>query len=165
MLNLVHFLRLLPSPILVILTSAHSSKDVNSLVSLSNPHLNMRNFVILRRIKHVTWSRLSKFCPTTTKIVIPTIRSRLTAPYDALLGRNLLRIVELYSVSEIEYMARQDVCYPFTQADVCPVGADFPQTLELTRHVKFHTVKRRRGQGGPFRRVCSRRDRSSARRL
>ncbi|KAH9993396.1 hypothetical protein BJV77DRAFT_944426, partial [Russula vinacea] len=51
----------------------------------------------------------------------PTIRSRLTAPYDALLGRNLLRIVELYSVSEIEYMARQDACYPFSQVDVCPV--------------------------------------------
>ena len=78
----------------------------------------MRNFVILRiwRIKHVTWSRLSKKLSSG-----PTIRSRLTVPYDALLRRNLLRIVELYSVSEIEHMARQDVYYPFSLADVCPV--------------------------------------------
>ena len=36
------------------------------------------------------------------------IRSRLTAQYD-LLGQNLLRIVGLYLVFEIEYVARQDV--------------------------------------------------------
>jgi hypothetical protein len=38
----------------------------------------------------------------------PTIRSRLTAPYD-LLEQNLLCIVEPYSVSEIESVAWQDV--------------------------------------------------------
>ena len=37
----------------------------------------------------------------------PTIRSHLAALYDTLLEQNLLRIVEPYSVVEIEYVARQ----------------------------------------------------------
>lgn len=37
----------------------------------------------------------------------PTIRSHLAALYDTLLEQNLLRIVEPYSVVEIEYVAQQ----------------------------------------------------------
>jgi len=37
----------------------------------------------------------------------PTIRSHLSALYDTLLEQNLLRIVEPYSVIEIEYVAQQ----------------------------------------------------------
>jgi hypothetical protein len=37
----------------------------------------------------------------------PTIRSHLAALYDTLLEQNLLRIVEPYSVVEIEYVAGQ----------------------------------------------------------
>lgn len=37
----------------------------------------------------------------------PTIRSHLAALYDTLLEQNLLRIVEPYSVIEIEYVAQQ----------------------------------------------------------
>ena len=37
----------------------------------------------------------------------PTIRSHLAALYDTLLEQNLLRIVEPYSVVEIDYVARQ----------------------------------------------------------
>jgi len=36
----------------------------------------------------------------------PTIRSHLAALYDTLLEQNLLRIVEPYSVVEIEYVAQ-----------------------------------------------------------
>jgi hypothetical protein len=36
----------------------------------------------------------------------PTIRSHLAALYDTLLEQNLLRIVEPYSVVEIEYVAK-----------------------------------------------------------
>jgi 26S proteasome regulatory subunit N6 len=67
----------------------------------------------------------------------PTIRSHLAALYDTLLEQNLLRIVEPYSVIEIEYVAqqvgqgRQDVeakCVPLctgrAQADFwfCVIG-------------------------------------------
>ena len=37
----------------------------------------------------------------------PTIRSHLAALYDTLLQQNLLRIVEPYSVVEIDYVAQQ----------------------------------------------------------
>ena len=37
----------------------------------------------------------------------PTIRSHLAALYDTLLEQNLLRIVEPYSVVEIDYVAQQ----------------------------------------------------------
>lgn len=37
----------------------------------------------------------------------PTIRTHLSALYDTLLEQNLLRIVEPYSVVEIEYIAQQ----------------------------------------------------------
>ena len=37
----------------------------------------------------------------------PTIRSHLAALYDTLLEQNLLRIVEPYSVVELEYVAQQ----------------------------------------------------------
>jgi hypothetical protein len=37
----------------------------------------------------------------------PTIRSHLAALYDTLLQQNLLRIVEPYSVVEIDYVAKQ----------------------------------------------------------
>lgn len=37
----------------------------------------------------------------------PTIRSHLAALYDTLLEQNLLRIVEPYSVVEVEYVAQQ----------------------------------------------------------
>lgn len=37
----------------------------------------------------------------------PTIRSHLTALYDTLLQQNLLRIVEPYSVVEVQYVAEQ----------------------------------------------------------
>ena len=37
----------------------------------------------------------------------PTIRSHLAALYDTLLEQNLLRIVEPYSIVEIDYVAQQ----------------------------------------------------------
>ncbi len=37
----------------------------------------------------------------------PTIRTHLSALYDTLLEQNLLRIVEPYSVVEVEYVAQQ----------------------------------------------------------
>ena len=37
----------------------------------------------------------------------PTIRSHLAALYDTLLEQNLLRIVEPYSVVEVDYVAQQ----------------------------------------------------------
>ena len=37
----------------------------------------------------------------------PTIRTHLAALYDTLLEQNLLRIVEPYSVVEVEYVAQQ----------------------------------------------------------
>ena len=37
----------------------------------------------------------------------PTIRTHLSALYDKLLEQNLLRIVEPYSVVEVEYVAQQ----------------------------------------------------------
>jgi hypothetical protein len=37
----------------------------------------------------------------------PTIRPHLAALYDALLQQNLLRVVEPYSVVEIDYVAKQ----------------------------------------------------------
>lgn len=63
----------------------------------------------------------------------PTIRSHLAALYDTLLEQNLLRIVEPYSVVEIEYVARQvsqgrqDVEAKYTAP--CPLA---PALYELT---------------------------------
>jgi len=47
------------------------------------------------------------FLPLSTELSSdPTIRSHLAALYDTLLEQNLLRIVEPYSVVEIEYVAQ-----------------------------------------------------------
>ena len=47
------------------------------------------------------------FLPRSTELSSdPTIRSHLAALYDTLLEQNLLRIVEPYSVVEIEYVAQ-----------------------------------------------------------
>lgn len=48
---------------------------------------------------------LTKHRPTIELSSDPTIRSHLAALYDTLLEQNLLRIVEPYSVVEIEYVA------------------------------------------------------------
>jgi 26S proteasome regulatory subunit N6 len=48
----------------------------------------------------------SEHCFATELSSDPTIRSHLAALYDTLLEQNLLRIVEPYSVVEIEYVAQ-----------------------------------------------------------
>jgi 26S proteasome regulatory subunit N6 len=55
----------------------------------------------LARISHV------ELPPSTELSSDPTIRSHLAALYDTLLEQNLLRIVEPYSVVEIDHIARQ----------------------------------------------------------
>jgi hypothetical protein len=54
----------------------------------------------------------SIYCPPHLQAALelppdPTIRSHLAALYDTLLQQNLLRIVEPYSVVEIDYVAKQ----------------------------------------------------------
>lgn len=55
---------------------------------------------------HITLHSLNLLCAAELSSD-PTIRSHLAALYDTLLEQNLLRIVEPYSVVEIEYVAQQ----------------------------------------------------------
>jgi 26S proteasome regulatory subunit N6 len=53
----------------------------------------------------------------------PTIRSHLAALYDTLLEQNLLRIVEPYSVVEIEYVAQMvGQARPAVEAKSVPIS-------------------------------------------
>lgn len=119
MLNLVRF------PPLVFLTCPYpylqpwlllcQPEDVNSLLSikLALKYAQLRDVESMRAVARAHQTRdLAAFEQTLRDYreelsSDPTIRSHLAALYDTLLEQNLLRIVEPYSVVEIEYVAQQ----------------------------------------------------------
>lgn len=92
-------------------------RDVESMRAVARAHQNRDLAAFeqaLRDYREGTWSPFP--CPITPFLTWfltselssdPTIRSHLAALYDTLLEQNLLRIVEPYSVVEIEYVAEQ----------------------------------------------------------
>jgi 26S proteasome regulatory subunit N6 len=89
-------------------------REIESMraIALAHQNRNLADFEkALRDYKHGTWFSLclSYLLPTrhTELSSDPTIRSHLAALYDTLLQQNLLRIVEPYSVVEIDYVAKQ----------------------------------------------------------
>ncbi|TFY83056.1 hypothetical protein EWM64_g956 [Hericium alpestre] len=72
-------------------------RDVESMRAIARAHQN-RNLADFEKALRDYKEELSSD---------PTIRSHLAALYDTLLEQNLLRIVEPYSVVEIEYVAQQ----------------------------------------------------------
>ncbi|KAN0116597.1 proteasome regulatory particle subunit [Russula decolorans] len=91
------------------------SEDVNSLLSikLALKYAQLRDVESMRAVARAHQTRdLAAFEQTLRDYreelsSDPTIRSHLAALYDTLLEQNLLRIVEPYSVVEIEYVAGQ----------------------------------------------------------
>jgi len=90
-------------------------EDVNSLLSikLALKYAQLRDVESMRAVARAHQTRdLAAFEQTLRDYreelsSDPTIRSHLAALYDTLLEQNLLRIVEPYSVVEIEYVAQQ----------------------------------------------------------
>ena len=96
-------------------TEHFQSEDVNSLLSikLALKYAQLRDVESMRAVARAHQTRdLAAFEQTLRDYreelsSDPTIRSHLAALYDTLLEQNLLRIVEPYSVVEIEYVAEQ----------------------------------------------------------
>ena len=117
MLNLVRLFS--PSPLLAVTDHCgfplHQPEDVNSLLSmkLALKYAQLRDVESMRAVARAHQTRdLAAFEQTLRDYreelsSDPTIRSHLAALYDTLLEQNLLRIVEPYSVVEIEYVAQQ----------------------------------------------------------
>ena len=88
-------------------------REVESMRAIARAHQerNLADFEkALRDYKEGKY--VVSFCSTTPDIHLelssdPTIRSHLAALYDTLLEQNLLRIVEPYSVVEIDFVAKQ----------------------------------------------------------
>ncbi|KAI0076431.1 PCI-domain-containing protein [Panus rudis PR-1116 ss-1] len=78
-------------------TKYASLRDVESMRAIARAHQN-RNLADFERALKDYKEELSSD---------PTIRTHLSALYDTLLEQNLLRIVEPYSVVEVEYVAQQ----------------------------------------------------------
>ncbi|KAG2337230.1 PCI-domain-containing protein [Suillus weaverae] len=81
-------------------------REIESMraIALAHQNRNLADFEkALRDYKH----GMLCFIYTTQLSSDPTIRSHLAALYDTLLQQNLLRIVEPYSVVEIDYVAKQ----------------------------------------------------------
>ena len=109
----------LPSPLLTVTDHCgfplHQPEDVNSLLSikLALKYAQLRDVESMRAVARAHQTRdLAAFEQTLRDYreelsSDPTIRSHLAALYDTLLEQNLLRIVEPYSVVEIEYVAQQ----------------------------------------------------------
>lgn len=112
-----------PSPVLLHLSRTNNTywhppcqpEDVNSLLSikLALKYAQLRDVESIRAVALAHQTRdLAAFEQTLRDYreelsSDPTIRSHLAALYDTLLEQNLLRIVEPYSVVEIEYVAQQ----------------------------------------------------------
>jgi hypothetical protein len=103
---------LLPIKLAVKYAQLRESESMHT-IALAHQNRNLSDFEkALRDYKHgmscsICTSRCWLVIATQDLSSDPTIRSHLAALYDTLLQQNLLRIVEPYSIVEIDYVAKQ----------------------------------------------------------